>query len=57
VTVAATASLREVTDLLLSGADGVRVTGADGTALGGADFGSVRRAVAAARQTEAVCTQ
>ncbi len=50
--VPAGASLREVTDALLTGARSVNVLSNDGTSLGGADFDTVRRAVAAARLAE-----
>jgi osmoprotectant transport system ATP-binding protein len=48
----ASATLRDVTDLLLAGAETVSVVDERGTVLGGADFASVRNAVAAARSAE-----
>jgi hypothetical protein len=54
--VAASATLRDVTDLLLTGVDSVAVVDASGKTIGGADFASIRRAVAAAQQAETGAT-
>ncbi|MEY9934023.1 osmoprotectant transport system ATP-binding protein [Catenulispora sp. GP43] len=55
--IAADATLREVTEQLLGGAQAVRIVDAEGNALGAADFASVRKAIATARLAETQATE
>lgn len=55
--IAADATLREVTEQLLGGAQAVRIVDAEGNPLGGADFASVRKAIAAAQLAETQATE